>query len=254
MNKLMVLLVFGLFSVAFAQPTLCFLADDNGSPSNMYLVPSELCNSMTETFTYVTVTDNGDTGAYSSDPTWWAEQDVVIWYAMGSDGFGRLLTEPEFDAANDFIAGGGHLMVTGPDIIGDPDDIITANLIRSIAIGDGPSGTSATITNESSFIASGPYGTFAGSISLAGNSDHDHFIPNAAEGCSEVMSIDESSYSKVMFCDVGQGTVTSWGGNSNQLDWWDVDELKNMCRNWISFMVTGASLDRVTWGQIKSNY
>lgn len=254
MRKLIPALLLVLITGVFAQADLCFLVDDNGSSSNVTLIAPHICDPMTEIFTYEIVTDNGDTGVYAADPAWWSDYRLVIWYAMGANANGRELTEAERAAADGFISNGGHLMVTGPDLVGAPNDPIMAQLIRSVGIGNGPTENSATITDENHFIADGPYGTYTGTFTLNGNSNHDHFIPSQAQGCIEIMVVDNSSYSKIMFCQTGQGSVTAWGGNCNQLDWWDIDELGNMARNWISESLTTTALEATTWGQIKADF
>jgi|GEM_PF-6579519 len=254
MKKLIPILLLTLVGGVFAAADLCFLVDDSGTSSNVSLIAPLLCDSMSESFTYEIATDNGDTGVHASDPAWWSNYRVVIWYAMGDNGNGRLLTEAERAAADDFITGGGWLMVVGADMVGSPNDPIMAELIRSIGIGDGPSENSATVTDESHFIVDGPYGTFTGSFGLNGNYGHDHLIPNGNEGCVEVMSIDNSTYSKLMFCSTGQGSVTAWNGNCNQVDWWDSADFANMARNWISEALATATVEETTWGQLKALY
>ena len=47
--------------------------------------------------------------------------DVVIFYASGDGDTGRLITAAEETALEAYIQGGGNLIITGYDVVGDPD-------------------------------------------------------------------------------------------------------------------------------------
>lgn len=247
-----------LFSVLFLAATsmaidVAFVCDDNGAPSGFNTIPQAICNPMTEDFSYIMYDDNRDEGLLTSNPYWWANYRIVIWYASGTIGFGRLLTVDELNAANDFIENGGWLMVTGYDLLGNPDDELMADLVRSSVFGCYycPNMT-FTITNPSHFIVDGPYGSFTGSLSFTENLI-DELIPDTSQGCTAVIDIDQTADYKVIDCAVGNGRITCWNGNETSSNWVDAD-CANMLRNWIAEGLATTALSNTTWGQIKASY
>lgn len=252
-TTLVVLLMAGL---CLADADVAFVCDGDGtdSNSNFTVAAPAICDAMSESFTYEVVTDNGDTGIYTGDTAWWDDYDIVIWYASGVDDSGRETTAAEQTAADAFLNSGGWLMVTGYDVLGDPDDPIMADIVRSSSYGDDSSDDEeCEITDTSHFITNGPYGSFSGTYTLY-EDDHDDYEPDTSAGCVEVIAmINGAGYSKLIDCVVGSGHVTGWNGNDYSYDWEDDEDWANMLRNWISEALANTSnIEETTWGQIKA--
>ncbi|MCD4734290.1 hypothetical protein K8R78_08665, partial [bacterium] len=122
-TTLVVLLMVGL---CLAAADVGFICDDDGTGtySGLGNVVPDIVGPMGETFTYELIVNNGDTGTYTGDATWWNGYDIVIWYASGTNNAGRVTTTAERDAANAFLGNGGWLLVTGYDVLGSPDDSV----------------------------------------------------------------------------------------------------------------------------------
>jgi len=243
-----------LLAAASLAYDVTFVCDDGGGASSFNTIPQAICDPMSESFTYIMYNDNRDEGLLTSNPAWWANQRLVIWYASGTTGFGRLLTTAELNAANDFLANGGWLLVTGYDMLGNPDDPLMADLVRSTVYGcyHSSNDLTFTITNPDHFLVDGPYGTFNGTLSFTENLA-DEMIPDSSQGCVEVIDIDQTYDSKVIDCAVGSGRITTWNGNETSTNWQDAD-CANMVRNWIAEGLAPAAIEETTWGQLKASF
>ncbi len=254
MFKYLVLPVFLIPIVSFAI-NVAFICDDTGEHSAFNTLPQLICDPMVEDFTYVMYDDNGNTGNLTSNPAFWANFKMVVWYASGNTGFGRLLTTAEYNAANEFIDNGGWLLLTGPCLLGNPNDALMADLIRSSDYGCyGASCLTYTIIDDDHFIVDGPYGSFTGALSIIEFDILDEMIPNTSLGCTAVIDIDQTIDSKIIDCAVNSGRVTSWNGNESSIDWTSDPDCGNMLRNWIAEGLIVTAINRSTWGQIKSSF
>ncbi len=254
MLKFIVIPVLLISIVSFAID-VAFICDDTGGYSAFNTLPQLICDPMVEDFTYIMYDDNGNTGDLTSNPAFWANYDIVIWYASGNIGGGRLLTTAEYNAANEFIDNGGWLLLTGYDLLGSPNDALMADLVRSSVYGcyHYSPGLSYTIIDPDHFIVDGPYGSFTGALSIT-ETFMDEMIPNTGLGCTAVISIDQTADYKVIDCAVNSGRVTSWNGNESSINWISDPDCANMLRNWIAEGLIVTAINRSTWGQIKASY
>ncbi len=229
---------------------LLILCDDDGGDSNLDDIAT-LVDAMSPTPTYVVQKDNGDTGTYSSNEAYLNGFDAVYWYASGADGYGRETTAAEVTACQAYINGGGHMFITGYDLIGSPDDPNMADILNSSTYGDDSSEESEfTITDTSHFIVNGPYGTFSGSY-YPTETDHDDFTPDAVG--VEVITLAGVSYSKCIYTDYGGSSVTGYNGNRYNSDFL-VDSYEGMLQNWVDHVLGLSSVESASLGEIKAAF
>ena len=191
----------------------------------------------------VTHVDNVDAShnpIHTDDASYMSQFDVVIFYASGDGDTGRLITAAEETALEAYIQGGGNLIVTGYDVLGDPDDPRLADVVRSSTYGDEtdtPSWTAATLDH---FILDGPFGDFRGQTITAGDDDHDALRADTSRGAVAMGSLDNSTYDKIVFTDLSDSgaSVGMWNGNADGDDW-DPNEPDGatglaILRNWLA--------------------
>ncbi len=232
---------------------LLILTDDSGT----YSYPDDigdLVDSMSPTPSYLVQTNNGDSGVYSSDEDFLSDFGAVFWYASGAGGYGRTTSTAELNACQSYIDSGGHMLVTGYDLIGSPDDPNMAQIINSATYGDGPFTTGMEIVEEGHFIVDGPYGTFTGSFYVS-QTDHDQLTPGT--DAVEVITITGSANSKCICTDYSEsygGTVVGWVGNRGDDDFISFSDLGDMFKNWLSYLTYPTSVQPTSLGQIKALY
>lgn len=176
-------------------------------------------------YPYTLLNDNwdGSQGVYTSDYNTLINYDVIIWYASGYS-YGRLITQEEYTALEQYLQAGGRLLVTGYDTIGSPTDTLLADLIRSSSAGDGPFGATFTVINGSHPIMNGPYGSFpTGSAFTAGDSDHDQAEADTSRNAVTVAELSDGR-DKILATDLDPNNLTTgrivyWNGNDNVSDW-----------------------------------
>jgi hypothetical protein len=171
--------------------------------------------------TYDVINNNWDgaQGIYTSDYAFLSGYAVVVWYASGA-GYGKLTTQQEHDALEQYLQAGGRLLVTGYDTLGSPTDPLLADLVRSSSSGDGPFLTEYTITDGAHPITDGPYGSFpAGTVLTALHSDHDQAEADAGQGAHTVAELSDG-HDKIMATELPSGgIVVYWNGNLDVSDW-----------------------------------
>ena len=162
---------------------------------------------------------NGEPGVYTSDLGLLMGYSTVVWYASGSGGGGRQTTSAEHDALEAYLQVGGNLLVTGYDTIGDPDDPLLADLIRSSMYGDGPWTYDFTVIVGSHPIMDGPYGSFpTGTLLTVSDDDHDQAEADVARGAVTVAEL-SGGRDKLLATELGSGgKVVYWNGNSDMSD------------------------------------
>ncbi len=232
-----------------AAEQLLILCDDDGSESySGDLTP--FIDAMSPAPTYLFQPDNGDTGTYSSNETYLNGFDAVYWYASGTLDSGRETTAAEVTACQAYINGGGHLFVTGYDLIGNPDDPNMADILNSATYGDGASGADMKVTNPGHFIVNGTYGVFTGQYTLT-EADHGDLSPDT--GAVEVIHIVGTNYSKCIYSEIGSGSVTGYVGNDYNYDFTD-DGYEGMLQNWVDHVIFNVGIESASLGEIKAAF
>jgi hypothetical protein len=170
---------------------------------------------------YDVVNDNwdGSQGAYTSDYGFLSNYSMVVWYASGYD-WGRLITQQEHDALEQFLQAGGRLLVTGYDTLGSPSDPLLADLVRSSSYGDGPFTHDYAVTDGGHPITNGPHGSFpAGTALTTAHSDHDQAEADSGRGAVTVAELPDG-HDKIVATELASGgIVVYWNGNFGASDW-----------------------------------
>lgn len=188
---------------------------------------------------HVDNTDAADNPLRTVDVNFMAGFDAVIFYAFGSMG-SREITSGEQTALEAYIQGGGNLIVTGFDTLGNPDDPRLADVVRSSTVGDDARADEWIALDVDHFILNGPFGDFRGRIIANGDSDHDNVTADTARGAITLGLLNGDPYEKIIFTDVAApgGSVGMWNGNSDARDWdpasTDGDKGLAILRNWLA--------------------
>jgi len=201
------------------------------------------------TVTHVDNTDASNNPVRTDDVNYLSQFDVVIFYGSGDADDGREITAAEESALEAYIQGGGHLIVTGYDVLGSPDDPRMADLVRSTTWGDATDTERWTTGSVNHFILNGPFGDYRDDGITAGDDDHDALLADTSRGAVALGSLDHSAYDKIVFTDVpaAGGSVGMWNGNDYGYDWdptvtTDGDKGLAILRNWLAGLA-GADAD-----------
>jgi hypothetical protein len=203
------------FSIIVHRPYIGLISDVTELPA---ITP--ILNAMGLGYDLLNNNWNGSQGVYTSDKDLLNSYDAVIWYASGYDT-GRLITQEEHDALEQYLQNAGRLLVTGYDTLGSPTDPLLADLVRSSSSGDGPFTLDYTVTDGDHPIMNGPYGVFpTGTTLTARHSDHDQAEADTSRGAVTVAEL-ISGHDKIMATHLLgiNGRVVYWNGNYNLADW-----------------------------------
>lgn len=203
------------FSIVVHEPYIGLISDTTELPA---LTP--LLDSVNVTYVLLNNNWNGSEGVYTSNENLLNSYDAIIWYASGS-GIGRLITQAEHDALEQYLNDGGRLLVSGYDTLGSPTDPLLANLVRSSSSGDGPFTIDYTVKDGDHPIMNGPYGIFPTSTVLtAKHPDHDQAEADTSRGAVTVAEL-IGGRDKIITTQLpgSEGRVVYWNGNHNLADW-----------------------------------
>ena len=223
-----------------ASPTSALdvlIADDDFDDDLSFLVTALPDHNVT----HVDNVDASNNPVRTNDVNYMLQFDVVIFYASGDLHSGRQIGSAEQTALEAYIQAGGNLIVTGHDVIGDPNDPRLADVVRSSTFGDESNNTPTwTAANVDHFILNGPFGDFRGMTFAPARDDHDDLTADAARGAVSLGFLDDEPYDKIAFTDVPApgGSVGMWNGNGGGDDWdpteQDGDGGLAMLRNWLA--------------------
>jgi hypothetical protein len=188
---------------------------------------------------HVDNTDAADNPIRTVDVDFMSGFDAIVFYAFTSNG-SRQITPAEQTALEAYIQGGGNLIVTGFDTLGNPDDPRLADVVRSSTVGDDARADEWIALDVDHFMLNGPFGDFRGQIVANGDSDHDNVTADTARGAITLGLLQGDPYEKIIFTDVAApgGSVGMWNGNYDARDWnptsTDGDKGLAILRNWLA--------------------
>ena len=204
-----------------------------------------------------------------------ADGQVIVWVTGARD-----ITQGEYDMLEAWVQAGGGLVVTGADTLsnsqcwydggsgdddddsaGDDDDsaspfwsggadcdgevevdgALLALLVRSLTTGDGPETDACAVSDSTTPVTAGAYGSFTTAYSFtASDTNHENAIADAARNATRVAAV--GSKAKIIWTDVPfGGSILYWNGNTDLGDW-DAGcntDLPIMLRNAVAHMNLG---------------
>ena len=163
----------------------------------------------------VTVVNNEFSNNYANlrNPGFLAGFDFIVYGERGS-GIGAFLPADVGANLEAYIQGGGHLLLTGYDTLGNPTDDVVRDLIRSSSSGDqslsDPTWATANVDNP---ILNGPFGDFRNLSFSATGYDNDNLTANTALGAIALAEFN-TGQDRVIFTDLPGtgGSVGYWNG------------------------------------------
>jgi hypothetical protein len=175
--------------------------------------------------------------------------DLVVWGERGG-GSGDVAPAAVLTSLETYIQNGGHLLVTGYDTLGSPDDPGLAALVRSSTFGDLVSEDANWVTaGVDNCILNGPYGDFRNLSFSASGYDDDALTADTAQGAVALVTYPPGD--RVIYTDLPApaGSVGYWNGGVSgngadaQPDFSNGGNPTNIFRNWVA--CTGGSSDLV---------
>jgi hypothetical protein len=160
--------------------------------------------------TFDVLSANGTTGVHSSNAATLAMYDHIVFHKHD-----RVLTGAELTALNNFVNGGGRLIVTGYDSLGSPTDLVLAGLVRCASPGDGPFSSALSVVDATHGIMRGPEEVFTmGQALTASGTNHDQCTPMG--GATRLVSVTTSSKLQITeSIGASGGMVVFWNGNGS---------------------------------------
>jgi hypothetical protein len=176
-------------------------------------------------------------------------QFKLVVYGERGDGFGNILPQRVIDSLESYVQDGGHLLVTGYDTLGHPEDYNLAALLHLVNASDRVSFDGAwEVADIDSFILNGPYGDFRGTMFNGTGYDDDLAIVHAGTGTVELATTPAGGFAtaKLTFNDLPfpAGSVGYWNGglsgtDSNaQPDFSDGAQPQSIFLNWVYGLVS----------------
>jgi hypothetical protein len=173
----------------------------------------------------------------------------LVVYGERGDGYGNILPQAVVDSLECYVQQGGHLLVTGYDTLGSPDDYSLAELLRLINPADSVSFDGTwEVADIDSFILNGPYGDFRGMMFNGTAYDDDLAMVHAGAGTLELSTTAGGGVTtaKLTFNDLPfpAGSVGYWNGGipgvelNAQPDFSDSAQPQMIFLNWVHGLVT----------------
>jgi len=183
---------------------------------------------------------------------------IMIWY---NDN--RAIDQSEYDAVSAWVEEGNFLIVTGYDSLGNPNDVLMAQLVGSSTCGDYPFCDSFTVGDDNNFIMRGDWGDYDAGTSydiLVDGSDHDWAQP--VPGTRKIATACTGHVlgpAKILLTEnVGNGgIIVYWNGNWDSIEWWrftQSPETVNMFRNMMDYLFALAPVREMSWGGVKGMF
>ena len=167
----------------------------------------------------------------------------LVVYGERGNGTGSVLPANVAASLENYVQGGGNVLVTGYDTLGHPTDTNLAGLVRAINPGDQNSGSANwQVTNLNHVVVNGPYGDFRGQSFTATGYDDDRLTADTGRGAVTLARTPGLS-DRIIFTDVDPGgSVGYWNGGLNYLaptgtdaqpDFNDGGIPQNLFLNWV---------------------
>jgi hypothetical protein len=164
----------------------------------------------------VTVVNNEFSNGYATllDLQYLNQFKLVV-YGERGDGTGSILPQVVIDSLESYVQEGGHLILTGYDTLGHPDDYSLAELLHLVNVSDRVSFDGTwEVADIDSFILNGPHGDFRGAMFNGTGYDDDLAI--AGTGTLELATTPGGGFAtaKLTFNDLPfpAGSVGYWNG------------------------------------------
>ncbi len=179
--------------------------------------------------------------------------DFLVYGARGISGSGNEMSSATKIALENYIQGGGHLLVTGFDTLGSPTDNNLAELVRATNPGDLNSNSpewKVSIINHP--ILNGPHGDFRGTEFTATGYNDDLLAPDTSKGAVELISsLEDGSNGKLIFTELpgSAGSVSYWNGGlagtttDAQPDFNDGGNPQSIFLNYVDFALSGVVVE-----------
>jgi len=166
-----------------------------------------------------------------------ADLDLLLNYRLIIfNNYNRMITTDEHTALTTYLSLGGNLIVTGYDSLGNPEDSLLADIVRSATVGDNVGEPDLYVVDAAHPIMQGPYGNFSAGYHISGlYSDCDVAEANAAQGAVTVAELADG-YDKIIATEGLLGKVVYWNGRGEN-DWMMNSDCQAMFQNMVHWMI-----------------
>jgi hypothetical protein len=235
-HKLVASFVFFIFGTAANAGPILLIEDQSGFGGAAGVLTS---NGFT-----VTVVNNEHASGYANllNPSFLASFDFIV-YGERGNGFGAILPSSVATSLNNYVLGGGDLLVTGYDTLGSPTDSNLAGLLRLTSPGDRVSFDSSwVVANVDNPIINGPFGDFRGTTFNATGYDDDNLALGI--GTLALVTFSSDGQERLTFHALGGGPVGYWNGglpgttSNAQPDFSGGGNPQSIFLNWAAFATT----------------
>ncbi|MGQ9660706.1 MAG: S8 family serine peptidase [Kiritimatiellia bacterium] len=185
---------------------------------------------------------------YSALPALLGEYNVVVADLTGADSNGRKLYDAEITALTMYVANGGKLILTGPNLLGAPDNPGLAQLVGSSSYGLEYSfaGKGAVVADTLGHgMLVGPFVQLVADDTL-GVTEQMYDKAQADGGLNACALVRVGTVDKIIYRRVGTGAVVYWSGNREAGEWVTTGVLQDLFKN----IVYGLLAADVSWLQL----
>jgi len=148
----------------------------------------------------------------------------------------RVITSNEHSTLESYLASDGNLIVTGYDSLGNPDDPLLADIVRSSSVGDNVGEPDLIAVDATHPIMNGPYGIFPSGYHVTGLfSDCDAAEADTTRNAVTVAELADG-YDKIIATKTPRGKVAYWNGEGAN-DWTLNTDCQVMFKNMIDWMI-----------------
>jgi PKD repeat protein len=149
----------------------------------------------------------------------------------------RGITSGEHSALQSYLSSGGNLLVTGYDSLGNPEDWLLADIIRSSSVGDNVGEPDLYVVDAMHPIMNGPYGSFPTGYHISGlYGDCDAVEADTGRNAVTVAQLADG-YDKIIATEGLPGKVVYWNGRGDY-DWTTNVDCEAMFKNMLIWLIT----------------
>jgi len=175
--------------------------------------------------------ENNLVHAHSLNGTLLAQYGLVVADLSGAESTGRKILDDEVLVLDAYVRAGGVLLLTGPNLLGSPDNVNLSAMVGSTRTGVQQALATKGVTGSvPDPLLQGPYAALnAGDQVVVSGQRYDDARPDTNLAAVALLKTGEAS--KIMRRRMGNGSVVLWTGNRDGAEWRNPGVLRDLFRN-----------------------